>query len=326
MAEAMLVAAATATAAFWAPYFFPRCRVVPDADRALMERLDVNFFSRYQCGEGEYNTMASMLFTTNENAIRGFFHNTAVYDWDSLLAYYFIIFALAVVTYGIAVPSGLFVPCILMGCAFGRLFGEGMRYCFPESNIIPGTYALIGATASLGGVARMTISLTVILLETTNDVQFIMPIMITLMVSKWVGDMFNISLYDLHVELKCMPFVEASPSGNMYHLTAGDIMRHPVVCVKDVESVRRIVRTLDSCSHNGFPVVALDRGEYSAPTAGQGGGSAGPAARALAKAPGAGASLGIGAPDGTGASGESKSAEVGGMTSASQSLASVPMP
>ncbi len=79
----------------------------------------------------------------------------------SLLGFFFIIFFLAVITYGISVPSGLFVPCILMGCAYGRLLGEGMRYLFPDSGIIPGTYAVIGACASLGGVARMTISLTV---------------------------------------------------------------------------------------------------------------------------------------------------------------------
>ena len=34
--------------------------------------------------------------------------------------------------------------------------------------------------------------------------------MMVIMVSKWVGDLFNISLYDIHVELKCIPFVESS--------------------------------------------------------------------------------------------------------------------
>jgi hypothetical protein len=34
--------------------------------------------------------------------------------------------------------------------------------------------------------------------------------MLVIMVSKWVGDQFNISLYDLHVELKCIPFVEST--------------------------------------------------------------------------------------------------------------------
>lgn len=51
------------------------------------------------------------------------------------------------------------------------------------SDLYPGTYALIGAASFLGGVVRMTISLTVILIESTNEIDFGLPIMLTLMVS-----------------------------------------------------------------------------------------------------------------------------------------------
>lgn len=63
-------------------------------------------------------------------------------------------------------------------------------------HIYSGTFALIGAAAFLGGVVRMTISLTVILIESTNEITYGLPIMITLMVSAgpwlWLSaDCFN---------------------------------------------------------------------------------------------------------------------------------------
>ena len=60
----------------------------------------------------------------------------------------------------------------------------------------------------MGGVVRMTISLTVIILEATNEMAFAPPLMIVLMISKWVGDQFDMGIYDVHIHLKKQPLLE----------------------------------------------------------------------------------------------------------------------
>lgn len=43
----------------------------------------------------------------------------------------------------------------------------------------------------LGGFSRMTVSVAVMLLESTGDYQFGLPLMATLMAARWFGNLFN---------------------------------------------------------------------------------------------------------------------------------------
>lgn len=56
--------------------------------------------------------------------------------------------------------------------------------------VTPGTYALIGAAAALGGMTRLTVSVAVIVFEITGGaaLTYIIPIMVALMTSKFVAD------------------------------------------------------------------------------------------------------------------------------------------
>jgi len=291
--EAVSISFLTATLLFWSPTWLPECMndlqvntectcfaeqplgnkthsvdyncytvdQIEDTSQCVDVEEEVERTSQYECGSNEYNNLATLSFQSEETAIKTFFHNTSTIGPKALMFYCFMLFFLAVITYGIAVPSGLFVPCILIGCSYGRMIGELVRNHI-ESSVNPGTYALIGAVSMLGGVTRMTISLTVIILETTNDIQYLLPIMITLMIAKWVGDYFNISLYDLHVELKCVPFVEAMPPVALEQLDARHVMMEPVITVNEVQSAYEVYQTLVNCTHNGFPVVTEDKGLF----------------------------------------------------------------
>ncbi|KAL3769142.1 hypothetical protein ACHAWO_007883 [Cyclotella atomus] len=159
----------------------------------------------------------------------------------------------------IAVPSGLFVPSLLSGVAFGRLFGHLLHKLDHTSATFAdsGTYALMGAAAVLGGMARMTISLTVILLEATGNMQYVLPLMMTLMAARFNGNVFNEGLYDIHIHLKHIPFLEPEvPTiAERHEIVAGQVMSTEVKCLRPVERVGIVYDLLKNVSHGNFPIV-----------------------------------------------------------------------
>ena len=74
----------------------------------------------------------------------------------------------------------------------------------------PGVYALVGAASLLGGVVRMVFCLAVIMIETTDFYQGIVPILIALLACRWAGNHFNDSLYvfQLHSDTSCVAVCE----------------------------------------------------------------------------------------------------------------------
>jgi hypothetical protein len=227
--------------------------------------------------QGYYNDMATVFFTTQELAIKQLLHNEGEFSFSTLAVFTCIYFALFCWTQGIAAPVGVFVPAILTGASYGRLVGQLLNSIGSTWRINPGTFALIGAASFLGGVTRMTIALTVILIEATNDTTYGLPIMITLMVAKWTGDWFNEGLYDIAIEGKCraivlflavrahfsvsvkqIPLLHWEPPHFMRKFRASDVMARDAVQFSRVEQVEHIHHVLHHTTHNGFPVVHDD--------------------------------------------------------------------
>jgi chloride channel 7 len=152
---------------------------------------------------------------------------------------------------------GLFVPNLLAGACLGRIIGQLLaQHLMFLKTVNSSTYALIGAAAMLGGMARMTISLTVILIESTGDLKHGLAIMLTLITAKWVGDYFNEGLYDIHIHLKGLQFLEWFSPDVADFLLAMDIMTTKVQCFSETEKVSNVLRVLERYDHNCFPIVA----------------------------------------------------------------------
>ncbi|CAJ0838884.1 4161_t:CDS:10, partial [Entrophospora sp. SA101] len=160
-------------------------------------------------------------------------------------------FGFIIITYGTKVPAGIFIPSMAVGATFGRflgLFVKALYIAYPEFPLFasckpdvpcvtPGMYAFLGAAAALGGVMHLTVCIVVIMFELTGALTYILPTMITLMVTKTVGDLFGKEEYTFGVP------VATIMRKNLTVMTASGL------------KLDEIERILSESNFQGFPVV-----------------------------------------------------------------------
>ncbi|KAF9926212.1 hypothetical protein FBU30_004171 [Linnemannia zychae] len=217
---------------------------------------------------------------TPENNLNGMCATdiTQIYPIFLLLAEVFVMKVfLNFITFGVKVPGGIFIPTMVAGAVFGRMVGLGVQWLivkYPEHQmfavcendsmdcIIPGLYAMIGAAACLSGVTRMTVSLVVIMFELTGAMTYSLPIMMAVMIGKFVGDAFSPdAFFNKLIDLNEHPYLDNKKDYNTFG-TAADIADRyletiDVNAVNDVESLRRKVEILAASGYSdgGLPIV-----------------------------------------------------------------------
>ncbi|KAK4123619.1 hypothetical protein N657DRAFT_596230 [Parathielavia appendiculata] len=187
-------------------------------------------------------------------------------------------FCLAAITFGLQIPAGIILPSMAIGALTGRATGIIMEMwqhnhpkfiafhsCEPDIPCItPGTYAIIGAAAALAGVTRMTVSIVVIMFELTGALTYVLPIMIAVMISKWVGDAFSRrGIYESWIHFNEYPFLDNSEETTpIPDIPAAQIMTRIedlVVLTAAGHTIASLSSILESHPYRGFPVVSDPR-------------------------------------------------------------------
>jgi chloride channel 7 len=253
------------------PVIYTRCTPLPvdmdgwgDQEKTLVHQL----VSLYCNKETEYNELASLYLTDSDTSIRQLFHfreigdNRHDYTFSSSVLFLFFIpyLIMACITYGTPIPSGMFVPSLLSGAAFGRMLGH-LLHKFDHAHgtfADSGTYALIGSAAICSGISRMTISLTVMILEATGDMQYVLPLMLTILVARLVGNIFTEGIYDMQIHNNKLNFLdeeeELSKTGEWHDLLISDVMTSSPICLKTVMKVDDCYNILKNHSHFAYPI------------------------------------------------------------------------
>jgi chloride channel 3/4/5 len=183
-------------------------------------------------------------------------------------------FFLAALTFGLQIPAGIILPSLAIGALYGRAIGiisqawqqshpsfPLFSSCEPDVQCItPGTYAIIGAASALGGATRMTVSIVVIMFELTGALTYVLPIMIAVMIAKWIGDAFgHRGIYESWIHFNEYPFLDNAdstpipdvPASQIMTLTA-DLITLPAVG----HTIASLTALLSTTPFRGFPVIS----------------------------------------------------------------------
>jgi chloride channel 2 len=84
-------------------------------------------------------------------------------------------------------------------------------------------YGIIGAAAMAGGVTRTT-SVAMIVFELNGQTTHMIPVLIGVLMSYAVANALAMSIFDVILEMKNIPFLPTLTSVSTYNKTAGDLM------------------------------------------------------------------------------------------------------
>ncbi|KAF8806391.1 clc channel [Phlegmacium glaucopus] len=189
---------------------------------------------------------------------------------------------LTVITFGIKLPAGIFIPTLGVGACAGRVLGIGMQWlqmmypdialfraCKGDTDcVVPGLYAMVGAAAALSGVTRTTVSLAVIMFELTDTLTYAVPVMLSVLVAKTVADALEPKgIYDLVIELNQLPYLDAKHRYMWGNSQISDVTSQDVEVIRldqrnTVKSLRDLLFQYSASSvDDGFPILRRDRND-----------------------------------------------------------------
>lgn len=218
----------------------------------------------FNCQEGQYNPIASLLIATSHSSVK------LLFSGGNAGEIHFVSSFLAFLTYstqnvclaGLPVPGGAFTATMLMGALFGRSIGALVHLLgFPTT--ISGVYAVVGSAAMLCGFKQMTLASVLIVVECVNDLSLAPVVMLAVAVSMSINWSMNKRGYDEEIIIsRKLPFLEGEAPHELDSIVAIDLcdpLPSEAILQPDA-SVTVVKRALEESSVCYFPVCTTTGG------------------------------------------------------------------
>ncbi|XP_073974819.1 H(+)/Cl(-) exchange transporter 7-like isoform X6 [Rhodnius prolixus] len=171
--EVVVVSSVTAMISLIILFSVTECNRGGLRERTFVRRI------KWHCAKGQLPTVVLFFFQNDVSLM-----NTLICDERLmgvkpllvLLVYYFILSAIYM---GTAITGGVFVPNIITGAIWGRLLAELLLELVPQTDAWcrPQMYAFLAAGAHVGGTTRICLSIGIILLESSGEIAFGLPVL-----------------------------------------------------------------------------------------------------------------------------------------------------
>ncbi len=86
-------------------------------------------------------------------------------------------FGLGAVSYAAATPGGLFAPMLVLGAQLGMFLGILCKMAFPEMDVDPAAFAVVGMAAFFTGVVQAPVTGIVLVIEMTAGFTMLLPML-----------------------------------------------------------------------------------------------------------------------------------------------------
>ncbi|KAL3138646.1 hypothetical protein ABBQ32_006406 [Trebouxia sp. C0010 RCD-2024] len=286
--EVVFVAWLVATAWFLVTYHSP-CQPLPSKEQLSyyessgedqdiyagvsgFDSRGLKFFPQLWCKSTEFNPNGQLFFNPLVQSMRMIVHfgetlpekitPEHIIGSGLLFIWALCIFCGMLFCFGIGAATGLFIPSLALGASWGRIIGMFVRYAVgPHVAISLPAYAAVGAAAQLGGVTRMTLSITVLVMEGTGALQLVVPMMLAVFMAKIVGDAVGMGVYDLHIKIRGAPvLLEAALESHQRmvsdKLSVGELMTTQMTALEPIMLVSKLETVLKRCAHQAFPITS----------------------------------------------------------------------
>ncbi|HUP44719.1 MAG TPA: chloride channel protein [Thermoanaerobaculia bacterium] len=154
--------------------------------------------------------------------------------------------------------GGIFAPSLFLGAALGAAVGHGALLIFPDANIYPGAYALVGMGAFFAGLLRVPIASVLIVFEVTGDYGLILPLMLAIAVSISLSRIISPQTLTER-QMTEEGWREPAAADPLARMVVADAMSKDIVHVTPEMKLLEVARDVTQ-RHRQYPVVDKDGG------------------------------------------------------------------